>query len=254
MANLISCRVGIFGGTDGAFARFPEAGILHAEVPPPGDGDHAGLAEKAAKAGVSIATLATQLVLDTDESTADFRQIIDGAAAINVGKIFVSAKAEDTLARETVIGRFRETAVYAAARGVTICMETHPPFGTNADVARATLSEVDHAGLRYNFDTANVYYYNEGTDTIAELRKVCDLVAAVHLKDTDGGYRSGNFPALGTGVVDFPTVFALMGASGFTGPYTLEVEGALVRGCDEEQRLVFLKQCVKYLREIGAMA
>ncbi len=251
MANIISCRIQIFGSTAAAFELFPQAGIVHAEVPPPADGDYALLAEQADRAGVTIATLATQLALDTDETTQSFRSVIDGAAAIGVAKIFVSAKAAADVPQPEAMARLRDTAAYAGARGVTVCIETHPPFGTNADVARRTLTEAGHAGLRFNFDTANIYYYNEGADTVAELRKVVDLVAAVHLKDTDGGFKSGNFPELGKGVVDFGAVFEVLGAQGFTGPYTLEVEGALVRDLDQAGRLAFLRRCMAYLDRLG---
>lgn len=253
MANIISCRTGVLGSVDTAFQRFPDAGVLHAEVAPPADGDYETLAAKARQHGVTIATLATQLNLETDEATAAFRAVIDGAAAIGVPKIFVSAKAGEETPRPVALGRLRDTAAYATERTVTVCLETHPPFGTNGDIARATITEVGHPGLRYNFDTANVYYYNEGTDTIAELRKVVDLVGSVHLKDTDGGFRSGNFPPVGQGVVDFPGVFEMLSAKGFVGPYTLEIEGALVRDLDEDGRVAFLLDCVNYLRSIGAM-
>jgi len=254
MANIISCRTAMFGDVEVAFRRFPEADVLHAEVPPPADGDYAALAAKAAANGVTIATLATQLNLETDETTQAFLPVIDGAAEIGTPKIFVSAKAPDTVPRDRVMGRLRETARYAEDHDVTICMETHPPFGTNGDVARSTLTEVNSAGLRYNLDTANIYYYNEGADTVTEMKKVMDLIAAVHIKDTDGGYHSPNFPPVGTGIVDFPTVFELLGERGFEGPFTLEVEGANVRDKDEEGRLEFLQDCVAYLRSIGAMA
>jgi len=253
MANTISCRTGMFGDVETAFKRFPEADILHAEVPPPPDGDYQALAGKASAAGVTIATLATQLSLETDETAQQFHGVIDGAAAIGVARIFVSAKAPEDAPRDTVMGRLRNTADYAHGNGVTICMETHPPLGVNGDVARDTITTVGSPGLRFNLDTANVYYYNEGADTITELQKVIELVAAVHLKDTDGGFRSPNFPPVGDGVVDFPTVFKLLGEHGFTGPYTLEVEGANVSGCDEAGRVEFLRKCVAYLREIGAM-
>ena len=65
---------------------------------------------------------------------------------------------------------------------------------------------VNHPNVRINFDTGNIYFYNQNTDVVAELRKIIDYVASVHLKETDGGYESWNFPALGKGVVDFPAV------------------------------------------------
>ena len=253
MPNILSCRTGVFGSVEAAFERLPQAGICHGEVPVPGDGDYAALKSKADAAGVGIATLATGLNLQTEETTLAFRRVIDGAASIAVPKIFVSAGAGEGVSRETAIGRLRETAAYAHEHGVSVCMETHPPFGTNGDVARQTLTAVDNPGVRFNLDTANIYYYNEGADTVTELRKVAEWVGSVHLKDTDGGFHSGYFPPLGTGVVDFPAVFRILGDLGFRGPYTLEVEGTAVGGLDVDGRVDFLRQCVAYLTEIGAL-
>ena len=254
MPNILSCRTGVFGGVEAAFERLPQAGIYYGEVPVPGDGDYAALKCRADAAGLAIATLATGLNLETEETTLAFRRVIDGAASIGVPKIFVSAKAGEAVPRDASIARLRATAAYAHEHGVTVCMETHPPFGTNGDVARETLTAVDHPGVRFNLDTANIYYYNEGTDTVAELRKVAEWVGSVHLKDTDGGFRSGYFPPLGTGVVDFPAVFRILGDLGFSGPYTLEVEGTAVGGLDVDGRVDFLRQCVAYLTGIGALA
>ncbi len=253
MSNIISCRVQVFGSVEEALSRFPEAGVRFAEAPPPQDGDYSALAKKAADAGVTLATLATQFHLESDEAAAKLEAVIAGAGEIGVPKIFVSAQAPAETPWDGVIQRMRRAAEFAARHGVVICMETHPRFGTNAEVARKTIEAVDHPSFRYNFDTANIYYYNEGADTPTELAKAADLVASVHLKDTDGGYHSGNFPVLGQGVVDFPAVFRILGQTGFTGPYTMEIEGGRVQGLSSDERLDFLKQCVAYLRGIGVM-
>ena len=253
MDNIISCRVGLFKSLETALKLFPEAGVTHAEVAPPADGDYAGLSAMASSAGITIATLATELNLDTDTTAATFLPVIDGAAAIGVPKIFVSAKAKDGTPWQQVLMRLRRTAAYALARGVTICLETHPPYGTNGETARQTLKAVDNPGLRFNFDTANIYYYNQGTDSVTELLKIKDLVASVHLKETDGGYHSPRFPALGEGVVKFAEVFKILRPEGFVGPYTLEIEGDVVQNYDDKQRLEFLKKCVGHLRKLGVM-
>ncbi len=182
-----------------------------------------------------------------------FLKVIDGAGDIGVRRIFASIKGGPDTPRETIVSRLRQTAEYARERDVVVCMETHPPFAENAEKAMATLDEVDHPGLRFNFDTANVYYYNEGTDTINELKQCAHGVASVHLKDTDGGFHSPNFPPIGQGVVDFAGVFEILGATGFSGPYTLEIEGANVQGLDMDGRMDFLRQCVEYLKANGAM-
>lgn len=254
MAAIISCRTGMFGSVDAAFEFFPQADMFHAECPPAPGGDYPAMAAKARARGVTIASLSTGLHLDTDEQAAAFRPVIEGAASIGVPKIFVSAKASSADLFEPALARLGELACYAAKQGVTICMETHPPFAENGDKARLVIERIGSPGLRFNFDTANIYYYNENCDSVAEVRKVADLVGSVHLKDTDGGYKSPNFPPVGQGIVDFPAIFAVLSAAGFQGPYTLEIEGAHVDKLDPAGRLQFLKDCVAYLRRVGVMA
>jgi sugar phosphate isomerase/epimerase len=254
MGNVISCRTGVFSTLTAAFEHFPKAGVYHAEVPPAPGGDYPAMAALARQYGVTIATIATHVVLDSEATMAPFLAVIDGAQSIGVAKLFVSAQANPQVPWETVVHRLRQLAEYAQQRQVTLCMETHPPFGANGDMARKTLTAVGHPGLRFNFDTGNIYYYNEGTDTVSELKKVTEFVASVHLKDTDGGFQSPVFPPIGEGVVDFRGVFAILGQCGFTGPYTLEIEGDNVAKLDAAGRQEFLRRCVAYLREVGAMA
>jgi sugar phosphate isomerase/epimerase len=254
MAAMISCRTGMFGDLETAFEQFPKADMFYAECPPAPGGDYPAMAALAKAHGVTIASLATGLHLDTDEQAAAFRPVIDGAAEIGVPKIFVSAKASEAGKFEEALGRLGELAKYAAGKGVTICMETHPPFAENGDKARLVIESIGSAGLRFNFDTANIYYYNENCDSVAEVKKVADLVGSVHLKDTDGGYKSPNFPPVGQGIVDFPAIFEVLAAVGFQGPYTLEIEGAHVSKLDTAGRLQFLKDCVAYLRSVGVMS
>ena len=108
-------------------------------------------------------------------------------------------------------------------------------------------------GLGYNFDTANIYYYNpKGIDTIEELSKVLDSVTSVHIKDSAKGEpESFDFPVLGQGIVDFPEVFRILGERNFTGPYTLELEGPAISGLPVEERTGKVRACLDYLRCIG---
>ena len=102
-----------------------------------------------------------------------------------------------------------------------------------------------------NFDTANIFYYNEGLDSADELERVVDFVASMHLKDTDGGFKSPQFPVLGQGVVQFERIFATLERAGFTGPLTLELEGPLMRGLDAPARHQAVLECMEYLQSIG---
>ena len=250
MSTIISCRTGVFGGVETALEYLPKAGIFHAEAPLPADNDYSGLAELAARNGVNIASVSAQLNVGSEEGLRTFRDVVDGLQSIRVPRAFVSAKTGEDQPRSAVIERLSQLAEYAYERNVTICMETHPPLGTNGAIARRTLEDVGHPGMRFNFDTANIYYYNEGTDTITELKKVSEYVGSVHLKDTDGGFKSPHFPPLGQGVVDFASVFEILTGEGFSGPYTLEVEGANVQGLDTQGRMQFLRDCMSFLRAL----
>ena len=148
------------------------------------------------------------------------------------------------------IGRYDPDAAYA--RGLAdlqVLSRLLPPSGY---VHGAKPTSID-AGI-YGF-VANIYFYNpEGIDTVEELKKVLPYVTSVHLKESAKGEpRSFDFPVLGTGIVDFPEVFRLLGEHGFAGPYTLELEGPLVNGLPVPERIQKVEACLEYLKEIGAL-
>ena len=46
----------------------------------------------------------------------------------------------------------------------------------------------------------------------------------MHLKDTTGGKGNWNFPAIGSGTVDFARVLEILRDAGYDGPYSVELE------------------------------
>lgn len=252
MRHIIACRSGIFGDPETAYAVLARNGVRNAETNFTGVTDFARLKAIATAAGVTITTLSGGCDVDNAESRQALRLAMAGASQIGTAKLFVSFKSEKPL-EGTTIEALRDLAREAGDLGVTLCMETHPPFGTNAGTALRTFEAVGLPGLRYNFDTANLYYYNHGINAVDQLRYCRELVGSVHLKDTPGGHHDANFPILGQGVVEFPAIFALLDGVGFEGPYTMELEGHCL---DQHAagREDFLKRCVVYLKAIGAMA
>ncbi len=202
--------------------------------------------------GLRATSVQAPLDLARDDAAAQVRSVCPTLRALDAAILFVSVKAGATpvsLAHE----RLRRAGDEAARHGLTIVLETHPDLVTNAAVAIETMRGVDHPAVRVNFDTANVYFYNHGVDAVDELRPLLPFVAALHLKDTDGGYRHWCFPALGRGVVPFPAVFALLDGAGFAGPCTLEIEG--IEGEQRSERLVCdrIAESIGYLRGLGRM-
>jgi len=255
MENVIACRPGCYElPLPEALAELKRIGIENIEAPAPADGDYWKLAKIARRAGVSISSISCNAAIEEPAGVEKVERAIAGAGQIRVGVIFLSAAAK-TPEHEGGIPALRDLAAKAHEAGVVLSLETHPPYAHNGDAARKTIEAVGSPGLGYNFDTANVYFYNpKGTDAVAQLKTALRHVRSVHLKDSGKGEPgSWDFPVLGAGVVDFPEIFRLLGARGFRGPYTMELEGPLVDGLPVEERSAKVEACVAYLRKIGAM-
>jgi L-ribulose-5-phosphate 3-epimerase len=128
--------------------------------------------------------------------------------------------------RQTIVAHIRRLGDTAAGEGITLALETHKGPTQNAAAMLALLREVGHPGVRLNFDTGNIAYYNRGFDPCDELEKVKHLVQSVHLKDNRGGFEDWYFPAVGEGgSVNFRRVREILDSISFKGPYTIEIEG-----------------------------
>lgn len=145
-----------------------------------------------------------------------------------------------------------EVADYAEQRGLPLSLETHPPLVTNADEALGTLKDLRHDNVFINWDTGNVYYYNQGIDGEEQLRKIAPYVGHVHLKDSHKGYKEWFFPALGDGNIDLGAVRRILAEAGFFGPYSIEIEGVAGESpLTLEQRQDNLRRSVANLRSLG---
>ena len=137
--------------------------------------------------------------------------------------------------------------------GVTIALETHKGPTQNASAMLALMTDLSHHSVRLNFDTGNIAYYNRNLDPVEELRKVAHLVRNVHLKDNRGGFEDWYFPEPGAGgAVNFEQVREILDAEGFSGPYTIEIEG--IGGEPEpglEIRQDRIRRGVEHLRACG---
>ena len=253
MKHVISCRDSVYGKRDDAFRLLPDAGITHVELERIEPDDLEEVQTLAGRHGIEISTVGSGVDLSNDDSIAAYNQLIDAVARVGIKKLFTSISAKGDEESEVHMDRLREIVGRAAGLDTVICMETHPPFGRNADIALKTIREINSPALRMNFDTANIYYYNRNTDAVSELKKVVHLVASVHLKDTDGGYRSSNFPIIGRGVVDFPGIFRLCDEVDLRGPFTIELEGPVTHEKSVQEKHEAVKTCMTYLQSIGVV-
>ncbi|MFP4057421.1 MAG: sugar phosphate isomerase/epimerase family protein [Candidatus Brocadiia bacterium] len=250
MANLLSYRIGNPKAPALPLERVRAVGIPCVEI-------NLGPDEEPEKArglldrhGLRAATLTAPCPLADDEGFATFEAYAAKAASLGCTALFTSVKAGD-MPLEQAYDRLRRLGDIAARHGLQIAMETHPDLCENGAKAAATLDAIAHPNVGLNYDTANVYYYNHGVDTVEEAKQAARHVASVHLKDTLGGYHDASFPRFGQGVVDFRGVFEVLNGVGFTGPFTIELEGKLTRGDTPEDQEAHVQACVDHLRGLG---
>jgi L-ribulose-5-phosphate 3-epimerase len=253
MASIVSCRLQSYGKhIDLAWGHLPTLGIRHVEMPIPAFGEVVDTRKRLESHGLSVASFQGSCPIADPGVVSLLAAQCEVCKAFGSHRLFVSVKAGD-LDKEIVYDRLRAAGDEAARSDVFIMLETHPDLVTNGDVGARTMAGVNHPNVRINFDTANIYYYNQATDAVSELRKILPFVEGVHLKDTDGGYQKFHFPALGTGVVDFPAVIRLMTDRGYDGPFTMELEGTSGVEKTAEEQVAYVAESAGYLRKIGLL-
>jgi L-ribulose-5-phosphate 3-epimerase len=253
MPNIIACRLASYGDyQDRAWSHLPQIGIRNIEMPAPAPDELAAAKKKLADHGLTATSLQGKTDVTQANAAESMQPQFEACAALGSKVLFLSAKAGQT-DRPLVWQRLRAIGDLARSFGVTVGVETHPDLVTNGDVGLETMKAVNHPNIRINFDTANIYFYNRNRTAVGELAKVIDYVISVHLKDTPGGFEEWTFPALGTGAVDFPAIFKMLGTRGFTGPYTMELEGTKGVDRSESEQLAYIADSVAYLKRIRAL-
>jgi len=251
MAHTIACRILSYGKyQERGWSHLPVIGVTNVEIPVPPPDECANMKRKLADHGLKATSLQSLCDITKPEAVEIMRPQLETCVDFGAKYCFLSAKPGDTEPAH-VWERLRGMGDVAASLGVTIVIETHPPLATNGDLSRETIEAINHPNVRINFDTANIFFYNENRTAVAELAKCINYVASVHLKDTPGRYQEWNFPALGTGVVNFPEIFRMLDHRGFDGPYTLELEGTKGVDRNEAEHLAYIADSVSYLRQIG---
>lgn len=116
-----------------------------------------------------------------------------------------------------------ELADYAAGRGVTLALEVHGDIMASGQLSIPLIQEINRDNVKINYDTANCVFYG-GVEAVDDLSPVVPYLAHVHLKDTAGGEREWNFPAISEGRLDFDAILKLLEEEGYTGPFSVEIE------------------------------
>ena len=177
------------------------------------------------------------------------------------GKATVEDNEGTRAARAYVYQVLREVGDYAADKGIRIALEIHGALVASAEEALRTMAEVDRLNVGVNFDTANIFYYNEDQPAaycLEALEALVRHISHVHLKDIVRGKTREEhvLPRLGRGEVDFRQVFDILHAAGFYGPFSFEVE--TFHGATEADDIAAYQAdvlaSIEYVRSLGEFA
>ena len=247
----LSCRAPSYREFEAiAFEHIASLGIQWVEIRTPAPDQVDARVAELAQHGLKAATLQGRVDLTNDDIAGQLAPQLAAFKAFDCTRMLIATPPLE-IPFDVQAQRLRTAAELAAAVGVTLILETHPNLATNAADSLRTLQAVDHPALKINYDPANIYFYNEGRDAIQELEPIAQFVGGVHLKDTNGAYKTWHFLPLGRGVVDFTSLFRVLDAAGYDGPYTMEIEG--IEGEDRTERLITSRvaESVGYLRGLG---
>lgn len=251
MANILSYRCGYVSQPQLPLERVAALGIKYLEIVVKPEETVEQVLALLEPHGLRVSTLQAHPAPIGDDAVLEtMRKATEFADAVGARGFFVSMRAGEA-PRDEVYDRLRKIGDIVAAKGLFVAMETHEDLCENGDKALATLSAVNHPAIGWNLDSANIYYYNENVDVLEEARKAARYVRAVHAKDTTGGYKDPNFPNTGEGIVDYAGLGKVLAEVGFSGPWTLELEGVAGSADSVEQMENNVRVSADHLRKLG---
>jgi L-ribulose-5-phosphate 3-epimerase len=151
---------------------------------------------------------------------------------------------------QAFLGNVGQLADAAEQAGVVVGLEIHGDIMASSDVTLPLLEKIGRDSIKVNYDTANVEFYS-GDRAVDDLPKIVPQLAHVHLKDTTGGKGNWNFPAIGTGTVNFGRVLQILREGGYSGPFSVELEFQGEPWPPLEQVDEAMQQSYEHLRSLG---
>ncbi len=182
------------------------------------------------KYGQTAVSLAGHSDMASDSGVAAFRKALDIAHKLGITYVTTSTGGHDASSsgslddqRTAFLGRIRPLCDEAAEKGIVICLETHGGLVANGALSAELIQLIDKPNIGINYDPGNVIFYGD-TDPTEDIEVAAPYVKHMHAKDKIGGAGVWNFPAAGTGEVNFAAIFEALDAVGFDGPVSVEIE------------------------------
>ena len=189
------------------------------------DAQIAEIQAKLDRLGLTASALGGHSDLTTAEGVVDGKKAVDlsqklGLTIMNTAIGGHSSQDED---RGAFMGYIHDLADYAAEAGITLALEIHGDIMASGQLSIPLMHEINRDNVKINYDTANCVFYG-GVEAVDDLRQVVPYLAHIHLKDTGGGKKEWDFPAISEGRLDFRAILDLLEEEGYTGPFGVEIE------------------------------
>ncbi|MBO8436937.1 MAG: sugar phosphate isomerase/epimerase [Spirochaetes bacterium] len=133
--------------------------------------------------------------------------------------------------------------------GMMLVLETHGEHGT-ATRLRAITDMVASERVKICYDTANAIFYGDVNGT-EDLENAIDSIGYLHVKDKAGERTEWNFPALGDGYVDFPSIFRVLDKHSNPSMLSVEIEFTKEGAKNIEEVNEAMKKSARYLQSQG---
>lgn len=152
------------------------------------------------------------------------RRLIDSCAACGTMNLLMGGIGDPKL-YEPYYKAIAECCDYAAEKGMGISVKPHGGLNATGPQCRKTIEFVGNKNFGVWYDPGNIFYYSDGKlNPVDDAPSVNGLVMGMSVKDFKPPKNVDVTP--GTGLVDFPAVFARLQAGGFK-------NGSLVVECLE---------------------
>ncbi len=223
-------------GLDEALEGIAQAGFRYVELSAvrgwtehvPLEATDAQIAEikaKMSQLGLQASALSGHSDLTTAEGVVDGKKAVDLCTKLGLSLMVTAigghySEDED---KDSFMGYIHDLADYAAGQSVALALEVHGDIMASGQLSIPLIKEINRDNVRINYDTANCVFYG-GVEAVDDLRPAVPYLAHIHLKDTGGGQREWNFPAISEGRLDFDAILKLLDEEGYTGPFSVEIE------------------------------
>lgn len=146
----------------------------------------------------------------------------------------------------TVAAYIAELVPELEKHGLTLVLETHGHEHGTGKVLAEIAGLVNSDRVKVNYDTANVIFYGK-VKPEEDILNCMSQLAYIHLKEKAGKADEWDFPALGKGWVNFPSIFKTLRESGDMSPFSIEIEFTAAGAKDVEEVHQAVKDSADYL-------